>query len=125
MPDDVVLDAVHLVPAGARENRGGVEPRPVVDVGGVQGFGRSVGAGDVVRGGRGERRGNRVDRDGGVGGNGDDGDDRGARREVRVGAISAVRCTTGTPWERGVAAAPFCFDLALNAPCAPTNPRNP
>ena len=25
----------------------------------------------------------------------------------------------------GVAAAPFCFDLALNAPCAPTNPRNP
>ena len=27
--------------------------------------------------------------------------------------------------ERGVAAAPFCFDLARNAPCAPTNPRNP
>ena len=25
----------------------------------------------------------------------------------------------------GVAAAPFCFDLARNAPCAPTNPRNP
>ena len=27
--------------------------------------------------------------------------------------------------ERGVAAAPFCFDIARNATCAPTNPRNP
>ena len=128
MPDDVVLDAVHLVPKP--------EPGKIAAEWNPDPSWTSVafrGSDDPwVRATSFE-----VDA-----GNGEESGWIATAELADASLVSAETVVRGAryAWERypqcmlydgnpegngGVAAAPFCFDLALNAPCAPTNPRNP
>ena len=140
MPDDVVLDAVHLVPRPkpgviAAEWNPDVSWTSVAFRGSDDPWVRATAfeASDLGLNGL-------------NGSNGFNGDESGWIATAELADASLVSAETvvrgaryawerypqcmlydGDPEgeERGVAAAPFCFDLARNAPCAPTNPRNP
>ena len=146
MPDDVTLDAIYLVPRPPAGRiaaewdpspswtsvafRGSDDPWVRATSFEVDAIGNGRKRSETVRNGR--RRTLNGDESGWI-----------ATAELSAEIVTAETVVRGAryAWERypqcalydgnpkeengGVAAAPFCFDLARNAPCAPTNPRNP